>query len=189
MSTERDVVVDKLFKLKQSPTPIVPNNLFTIQFEKNFDAAQVFNRKLHEYNLYEQISLNDLGLFSLVCTKRTFSDLSSYRVVENMWHHQPFLVYGRQGWYKKFKNQGYKTYKIIDYSFDDIPEPHLRLEALLEELEKLSRFRNYDALYKTIYDTTEHNFKFLLKGVDSMPVDSHTQIPKLNTLQKFRNLL
>ena len=183
MSTERKCIIHNLFVKKNQPKNYKPNCLYTLDIDYKLDATQVLSKKLENYHIDTD------GLFTIICNRDVFNNYVCYRVYDNIWNLRPFLIYGKNGIYKNLVSKGYKTYDIIDYSFDDIEAPHKRLQAFMQEIQKLSRYRNYTAIQKTLQKTTDYNFKTLLMRVKNEEIYDGTPVPKLNTLQKFTKLL
>lgn len=183
MSIARHCVIHNLFTIKNQPKINKPDCLLELDVDYNLDATGVLLKELDGYDVGSN------GLFTIICNKDVFANSVCYRVHTNIWNHKPFLIYGKAGIYKSFVRQGYKTFDLIDYGFDEIEAPHKRLQAFMLEVDKLSRYRNYKEFQKYFIDTVIYNFKHMMYRVDNEPIDSDMPVPKLNTLQKFRNLL
>ena len=187
MSYARDIVIDNLFKYKNSPKFNHPESLFTIKDDKSIGATPALWKSIQNQNLSDYIGKN--GLFTIVCTKATFENNFDREFYNNLYNLQPFIVSGGQGYYKTFTEQGFKTYPIINYDFDNIEAPHKRLAALTEQLHKLTRFKNLLALQKSLNKITIYNHKLFLHQVANEKNEEINKMPQLNTLQKFRKLL
>lgn len=60
----------------------------------------------------------------------------------------PFMVISSQGFLKKLKDYGYKTFdRWWDESYDDVADAHQRIQIIVEELNRLSKL-SIDNLYK-----------------------------------------
>ena len=72
----------------------------------------------------------------------------------------PFIILGNQGTLKYLKSIGYKTFSPwINEEYDDIPDPTIRLNKIVNELEKLSKNSVEELLNirKEMKDVCKHN--------------------------------
>ena len=76
----------------------------------------------------------------------------------------PFILLGRTHSLKVLREHGYKTFSpFIDESYDDIVEDHLRMDAVVRELQRLDNFSENDWLkfQENITEILEHNARVL----------------------------
>lgn len=70
---------------------------------------------------------------------------------------KPFIISGMRGVHKYLESLGYQLHRnIIDYSFDDEENWHLRTEMLVKELKRLSSL-DFKKLHQDMKPVIEHN--------------------------------
>jgi hypothetical protein len=76
----------------------------------------------------------------------------------------PFILYGNYGTLKLLQTHGFKTFHPhINETYDLIPSRHLRVQALIIEIDRLSRMSDtdFEALMGTLVKVTEYNKAWL----------------------------
>lgn len=123
---------------------------------------------------------------------------------------QPFIVFGTAHFLKYLRDSGYKTFHpIINEEYDDIEDNTERYEAILKEIDRLSRFTHYEMvelvrqcsdiciynynLWKRNYRMDIQNLMFIkelhLWLEDSMSYIKHKDEPHHNTYKKYKNII
>ena len=103
-----------------------------------------------------------------VITESDFGVHSVDRVTEKPFkavaNHCPFLIVGQQKQLARMGALGFETYEMFDNSYDDIVNPNLRLDAVLCEMDRLSRLSvgELQALRLSVHDATVRNFRLLV---------------------------
>ncbi len=104
-----------------------------------------------------------------VITESDFGVHSVDRVTEKPFkavaNHCPFLIVGQQRQLARMRALGFEPYDMFDNSYDDIVNPNLRLDAVLREMDRLSRLGTGDlqALRLSVHDATVRNFRLLVE--------------------------
>lgn len=81
-----------------------------------------------------------------------------------------FLVQGDKGFHQTLSDLGFMLYdEIIDYSFDNIEDMEERTKAMLDQAEKVINLKDYNDVYKRLYDKLKHNQQHALSLAVSPP--------------------
>jgi hypothetical protein len=78
---------------------------------------------------------------------------------------QPFIIVGNYGTLKYVRERGFETYpELFDESYDLIDNPQLRLNFILNEVEKVCNMdkNELEEIYKSVLWKVEHNRKVML---------------------------
>lgn len=78
----------------------------------------------------------------------------------------PFMLLNAPGSLKALRDLGYKTFnEIIDESYDNIDDPDKRMKAFVNELERISKNKNWqwEEWQKIAQPIVEHNYNHLMK--------------------------
>ena len=78
----------------------------------------------------------------------------------------PFVWHGPQNVLPYLTSLGYKKYKHIDYSFDAHPDPTVRMDLLIQEVQRLGK-KDLRSLVKLNQDISEHNRKHFWKTTNN----------------------
>lgn len=75
-----------------------------------------------------------------------------------------FISYAAKGFYQELKKLGFQLYdEIIDYSFDDIDNHEDRLNALMDQIEKIIQLNDYEKVYKDLNEKLRYNQQHAIK--------------------------
>ena len=76
-------------------------------------------------------------------------------------HKRMFIIVGSPGSLNQIQKKGFQTFSpFINEEYDSIKDPHKRMEAIVDELTRISKF-SIDDIRKTMLqykDTLEHNY-------------------------------
>ena len=89
-----------------------------------------------------------------------FSEKTSKALI----HKHPFILFSSNGAIRELHNMGFKTFEpIIDESYDLIENPQERLEACIDQAEKLCKYSHEDWLeaHKILHPIVEHNNRMI----------------------------
>ena len=73
---------------------------------------------------------------------------------------QPFILVGAPGNLAYLKSYGFKTFdQWIDESYDQEPDPDLRIKMIVDQIEKLSRYTMHDLklMYYSMSEVLDYN--------------------------------
>lgn len=93
----------------------------------------------------------------------------------------PFILVGRAYSLKTLREHGYKTFSpFIDESYDEIEVDHLRMDAVIRELNRLKSFTDAQWLefQHNVRDILEHNAKILWSKNRFSKIDDFTKLLK-----------
>lgn len=93
---------------------------------------------------------------------RPNQDSITEKVYRPLFLGQPFLWHARENLMSYLTSLGYKFYPWIDYSFDSISDPYLRLEAMFKEIKRLDSIDLIKMIRSTV-DINDHNRSNFLK--------------------------
>jgi hypothetical protein len=89
------------------------------------------------------------------------------KTIKNLYIGKPFIIMGASGILDKLKRFGFKTFSPwIDESYDDIENNYLRLEAIKQEIDQLSKIDIND-LYQKLLPILNHNRETYVKYINS----------------------
>ena len=109
-----------------------------------------------------------------IVTETTFSEpvlFISEKILRPIAMYQPFIVFGPPGYLRQLRSHGFQTFsEFWDESYDDIDDPELRYEKVLEEILKIKKMDILDVndLYSKTKKVLVHNHNLLSK----IPTDS-----------------
>ena len=109
-----------------------------------------------------------------IVTETTFENnviFISEKVLRPIAMYQPFFVLGPKGYLKQLRTHGFQTFsEFWDESYDEIDDPKLRYEKVLEEILKIKKMDILDVndLYSKTKKVLVHNHNLLSK----LPTDS-----------------
>ena len=109
-----------------------------------------------------------------IVTETTFENnviFISEKVLRPIAMYQPFFVLGPKGYLKQLRSHGFQTFsEFWDESYDEIDDPKLRYEKVLEEILKIKKMDILDVndLYSKTKKVLVHNHNLLSK----LPTDS-----------------
>ena len=109
-----------------------------------------------------------------IVTETTFRNnviFISEKVIRPIVMYQPFIVFGPKGYLKQLRSHGFQTFsEFWDESYDDIDDPKLRYEKVLEVIIKIKNMDILDVndLYSKTKKVLVHNHNLLYK----IPTDS-----------------
>jgi len=109
-----------------------------------------------------------------IVTETTFENnviFISEKVLRPIAMYQPFFVLGPKGYLKQLRSHGFQTFsEFWDESYDEIDDPKLRYETVLEEILKIKKMDILDVndLYSKTKKVLVHNHNLLYK----IPTDS-----------------
>ena len=109
-----------------------------------------------------------------IVTETTFQNnviFISEKVIRPIVMYQPFIVFGPKGYLKQLRSHGFQTFsEFWDESYDDIDDPKLRYEKVLEVILKIKNMDILDVndLYSKTKKILVHNHNLLYK----IPTDS-----------------
>ena len=93
----------------------------------------------------------------------------SEKIFKPIYTFQPFVVLGNMHTLKVLRDMGFKTFdKWWDESYDEIPNQHRRLEAIVKLVEKINEW-DYKKLLTTkkeMLEVLEHNYKVFISMQD-----------------------
>ena len=128
-------------------TPITTDNTYDLKF-----------------NMACSITKGDYEKTFISVVSETLVDVDTLFITEKTWKPimvgHPFIILGNQGTLKYLKSIGYKTFSPwINEEYDDIPDPTIRLNKIVNELEKLSKNSVEELLNirKEMKDVCKHN--------------------------------
>tara|TARA_B110000211_G_C14080887_1_gene554455 strand:- start:341 stop:1519 length:1179 start_codon:yes stop_codon:yes gene_type:complete len=121
----------------------------------NLDDYKSKNKTYLEEHSYTLLFPN--ALFSLVGETSMDVPYVTEKTFRCFFFKQPFIAYGAVGQNKEILKYGFKLFdNIIDYSFDDEPNPKKRFELLVTQLKKFKN-KDYNEIYNQIESILEHN--------------------------------
>jgi hypothetical protein len=143
------------------------HNFKNTNFKLNrFDLEKVLPTNVHnstasaDYNnLDYQNSMIEVVLETL------FDDARHYlteKILRPIACKQPFMLAGPAGSLKYLRDYGFKTFHgLIDESYDDIVDPLKRIDAIIQEMQRISKLSNdqKNQLMQDIRPAVEHNQK------------------------------
>lgn len=128
-------------------TPITTDNTYDLKF-----------------NMACSITKGDYEKTFISVVSETLVDVDTLFITEKTWKPimvgHPFIILGNQGTLKYLKSIGYKTFSPwINEEYDDILDPTIRLNKIVNELEKLSKNSVEELLNirKEMKDVCKHN--------------------------------
>lgn len=87
------------------------------------------------------------------------------KTFRQMYYKHPFIVAAAPGFLTALKEAGYKTFSpYFDESYDTIVDPEQRMDAIVEEISRLSKLtaQQWQAIQQDIIPILEHNYNLLL---------------------------
>ena len=141
---------------------------------KTSDTGGSIHQNVHE----SQLKLYD-SYFSLIAETDYFSEPPEWNVddlnlpgtvfrteksIKPMWFKHPFVVLGAKHYMKTLRDFGYRTFHpYIDESYDEQSDDVLRLQMVVAEVNRLSKFSNQQWLdwKSNVADIVEHNYKWI----------------------------
>lgn len=94
--------------------------------------------------------------------------MPSHFLTEKTWRHiglkMPVIIIGRPGLLGAMRDLGYKTYHpYINEEYDDIPDDQDRMEAIVQEIKRMSTFteEQWAEWHDNVDEITEHNYNTL----------------------------
>lgn len=153
-------VADQSHGLYASDLEHYNNSYFAVVTESKFfnDNYEIPNR------LYSELSLN-----CYFFTEKT------YKFIHAKF---PFILAGINGSLEILRKMGYKTFHpFIDETYDTIQDDELRLQAIMDEVERLSNLSDEEMIkwQENILPILEHNYQVLVSSGEQ----SYTYVPKL----------
>lgn len=98
------------------------------------------------------------SLFELVTESTPHIQFITEKTVRNLLLKKPFVILGAKGIHKTLTDLGFKLYdEVIDYSFDDIDDLHLRTEAYVNNIHSILR-HDPQELYELLLPKLTHNY-------------------------------
>lgn len=137
-------------------TPIVHDQIFPNR-QFNYDMIVGSSRKPYSDYAVEVVAETDV----------ISTDWITEKTVKNLYIGKPFLLMSGVNSLAKIRQLGFKTFSPwINESYDTIPNIYLRLEAIKQEIDRLSTV-DLNQLHKEIMPILQHNRKTYEKYIDS----------------------
>ena len=108
---------------------------------------------------------------SIYSENSLFIDEKTYKPIHN---YHPFIILGTPHCLKKLKEWGFKTFSTwIDESYDEEFHPGLRMEMIVNEIDRLTKLsiEDWKSIYKEMIPTLIHNKKQLENSANKHLVD------------------
>jgi len=141
----------------------LPYTLDRTDFNENWGIEcpnkTIFNSEISNQVLFQIVNETLIDSSSIFISEKTANSIANF---------EPFVIYGNRYINKTLKDYGYLLFEeLFDYSFDDIDDPYIRFQALLEmvtpvihKLQKLSKKEKMNVRL-SLRDKLVHNFKLL----------------------------
>lgn len=152
-------IAEKSHGLHESDLDHYNNSYFAVVTETKF-----FNDSLEIPNRAEK----ELSLNCYFYTEKT------YKFIHAKF---PFILAGINGSLEILRKMGYKTFHpFIDETYDTIQDDELRLQAIMDEVERLSNLSDEEMIkwQENILPILEHNYQVLVSSGEQ----SYTYVPK-----------
>jgi len=83
---------------------------------------------------------------------------------------KPFIILGNVGIHRHLETIGFKLPTQINYSFDSVTDPDMRIKMIVDELKRLSNFELQE-LHESMQDVVEHNYR---QAIEIIKTEKHT---------------
>lgn len=162
---EQGMIVDRALKnyfkdnldWAEQNTPIVYDSLFP---NRNYDFEMIVGAQRKPYDSYFLEIVAETDILT--------TDWITEKTIKNLYIGKPFLVMSGHGTLAKLQSMGFKTFgPWIDESYDQITNNYLRLEAIKQEIDRISAL-DVNQLYKEMLPTIMHNrkqYEVLVKNI------------------------
>jgi|TARA_R100000482_G_scaffold100140_1_gene43574 hypothetical protein len=108
--------------------------------------GNVSNKTREEKDQYYSFPQTHYALVNVVIETREYELSLTEKTLKCLKHGLPFIPYASQGSIKHLKEQGYKFYDWIDYSYDSIKSPYERFDAFFNEVYRLYKMPMEDLI-------------------------------------------
>ena len=98
----------------------------------------------------------------------------------------PFIVVGQVGYLKKLREIGFKTFSdVINESYDEIVNPHMRLAAIVEEMRKIYSLddNSRKRMLEKMYDVAQENLEIFHKKEFTKKTSFYSFLNEIHTRQ------
>ena len=133
---------------------------FVLDVDLNINQANKLPTQLHLDSFMSIVGETLVEKNELFLSEKIFKPIYTF---------QPFVVLGNMHTLKVLRDMGFKTFdKWWDESYDEIPNQHRRLEAIVKLVEKINEW-DYKKLLTTkkeMLEVLEHNYKVFISMQD-----------------------
>ena len=135
------------------------------------------NDAYHDYLPVKEWEESEIELINETYQDKSFSFTD--KVCKAIGHKKPFILIGCKGWYKAFKEIGFRTYdELFDHSFDDISSFKERHEAIIELVKQLLKTDISKSIID-IQEKLEYNKQHMLNYREDM--DAYIKATEINS--------
>ena len=148
---------------------IVSKYCDTLFYNKTYDkdGNLLVNKTVYNDNIEFDVPKQVLDSYVHVVLETQFNSPSiTEKIYKPLMVGLPFIWHGPQNVLPYLTSLGYKKYKHIDYSFDAHPDPTVRMDLLIQEVQRLGK-KDLRSLVKLNQDISEHNRKHFWNTVNN----------------------
>lgn len=173
------LVKNNLIDYSNTSFSIQDNSLDYRQYQFTNKNLQISNLELHKYfetntaNSASSADFNNLDYSTagIEIVLETLFDDSRWHLTEKSLRPiacgKPFILAATPGSLQYLRNYGFETFSgLIDESYDLIVEPHLRLQAIVKEMQRISQLSSTEKykLYADLDVICQHNKQHFFNG-------------------------
>jgi hypothetical protein len=149
--------------------PIVSKYCDTLFYNKTYDKEgnPLVNKTVYDDKIEFDVPKQVLDSYVHIVLETQFNSPSiTEKIYKPLMVGLPFIWHGPQNVLPYLTSLGYKKYKHIDYSFDAHPDPTVRMDLLIQEVQRLGK-KDLRSLVKLNQDISEHNRKHFWNTVNN----------------------
>lgn len=138
---------------------VVSKHYKTLFYNKTYDkdGNPLVNETVYDNNIEFDVPKQVLDSYVHIVLETQFNSPSiTEKIYKPLMVGLPFIWHGPQNVLPYLESLGYKRYKHIDYAFDSHPDPTVRMDLLIQEIQRLNK-KNLRSLAKLNQDISEYN--------------------------------
>ena len=146
----------------------------------DFDLHQYFNPNTADSSASADYDNNDYSQIGIEIVLETLFDDTRWHLTEKSLRPiacgKPFILAATPGSLQYLRNYGFETFSgLIDESYDSIVKPHLRLQAIAEEMQRISQLSTTEKcnLYTDLDVVCQRNKQHFFDGFVGQVVDEY----------------
>ena len=151
----RDRFSDEYTPYRSTVLKYYKNLFYNKTYDK--DGNPLIDKTVYDNNIEFDVPKQVLDSYVHVVLETQFNSPSiTEKIYKPLMVGLPFIWHGPQNVLPYLESLGYKRYKNIDYSFDAHPDPTVRMDLLIQEIQRLSK-TDLRSLVELNQDISEYN--------------------------------